>query len=185
MKGDASVCHTSHFLINARHATMSLTPFSIKCETCLYYACFPYEEKGDVCNRGASRIRSPCPKISGPVLSLATLSNFLKPPSALALLSPWTLSHCCRLSSSSPALEHAVASSLALELTTASSLASEHAAASSPILLVALSSTSTSQLPWQRHHHPPLALDAAACPSSLGLFVMCNADWWCVLMLWF
>jgi hypothetical protein len=67
---------------------MSMYPFSMKCEMRLYYARLPYEEKGDVRSRGASRIRSPCPKISGPALSLATLSNFLKPPSALALLSP-------------------------------------------------------------------------------------------------
>jgi hypothetical protein len=91
MKGDVSVCCASRFQINVRCATLSSSPFSMKCETHLYYACLPYEEMRDMCNRGTSHIRSPCPKISGPVLSLAISSNFLKPPSALALLSPKTL----------------------------------------------------------------------------------------------
>jgi hypothetical protein len=54
----------------------------------LYNAHLQYEEKGDARNRGVSHIRSPCPKILGPALSLTTLSNFLKLQSALALLSP-------------------------------------------------------------------------------------------------
>jgi hypothetical protein len=88
MKGDASVCCVSHFGINVRCATTSTSPFSMKCETHLYYTCLPYEEKRDAHNRGVPHIMSLCPKILGPTLSLATLSNFLKPPSALALLSP-------------------------------------------------------------------------------------------------
>jgi hypothetical protein len=70
---------------NTRHATMSSSPFSMKCETRLYYACLPSEEKGDMRNTDVYRIRCPCPKISVSTLSLATLSNFSKPLSALSL----------------------------------------------------------------------------------------------------
>jgi hypothetical protein len=88
MKRDSSVCHESNFQINVRRAIMSSSPFSMKCKTHLYYARLPYEEKGDAHNRGTSHIKSQYPKISSPVLPLATLSNFLKPSSALALMSP-------------------------------------------------------------------------------------------------
>jgi hypothetical protein len=88
MKGDASIWRVSHFRINARHTTMSMSPFAMKCEMRLYYACLSYKEKEDAHTKEASHIRSPSPKISSSVLSLATLINFLKPPSALAVLSP-------------------------------------------------------------------------------------------------
>jgi hypothetical protein len=71
-----------------RRANVIVSPFAMTCEMSLYYARLPYEEKGDTRTRGASRIRSSWPRIFGPVLSLTTLSNFLKPPSALALLLP-------------------------------------------------------------------------------------------------
>jgi hypothetical protein len=90
MKGDASVCHASCFRISGRCTTMSTSAFSMECEMLLYYTRVPYEEKGDTRNRDASCIRSPCPKILGPMrsLSLTTLRIFLKSPSALALLPP-------------------------------------------------------------------------------------------------
>jgi hypothetical protein len=137
MKGDTSVCRASRFRINVRCTTTSLSPFSMKCEMRLYYVCLPYEEKGDVRNRGMSRIRCMCPKISVVALSLTKLRNFLKPPSTLAFLLPQTLLHHRRLPSSIPILEHTVASSPALEFAATSSLASKHAIPSS---------TSTSQL---------------------------------------
>jgi hypothetical protein len=69
---------------------MTVSPLSMKCETCLYYAHLPYQEKGYTCNTGVSRIRCTCPKIPGPTLSLATLSNFLKPSSTHASVTPDT-----------------------------------------------------------------------------------------------
>jgi hypothetical protein len=135
MKGDTSVCHTSCFRINARRTTMSMSPFSMKCETHVYYACLPYDEKGDTCNKGASCIGCSCPKISGHVLSLAILSSFLKPlitrPSVTRRLS-------CRryLPSLIPALEKATALIAALE----------HAAASSPTLSTPPSTSSKSPI---------------------------------------
>jgi hypothetical protein len=70
MKGDASVCCTSCFWINVRRTATSPSPFSMKCETHIIWARLTYEEKGDAHNRGASLIRSPCPKILGLALSL-------------------------------------------------------------------------------------------------------------------
>jgi hypothetical protein len=137
----------------------------MKWEVHLYYTRLPYEENEDVSNTGASRIRCPCPKISVHVLSLTILSNFSKPPSTLTLLSPQTPFYRCHLSSSIPAPEHAAFSSLALEPAATSSPASKHIAASSLTLSVALSSTSASQLSRLCHHHPPLALNATACPA--------------------
>jgi hypothetical protein len=67
---------------------MDPSAFSIKCETHLYYARLPFPSMGDTCNIGRSRNMSPCSKILGLALSLATLSNFSKPPSDLALMSP-------------------------------------------------------------------------------------------------
>jgi hypothetical protein len=82
---------------------MSSSPFSMKCDTHLHYVRLPSEEKGDAGNTGVYHIRCPCPKISGPALSLTTLSNFSKLPSACcprpqpeSLLScrpqPWSMS---------------------------------------------------------------------------------------------
>jgi hypothetical protein len=91
MKGDVCVCRVSRFQIDARHATTSLSPFSITYDTHPYCTHLPYEEKRDTRNRDTARIWSPCPKISGYVLSLITLSNFSKPLSALTLLPPLPL----------------------------------------------------------------------------------------------
>jgi hypothetical protein len=110
---------------NARCATISPSPFAMKCEMCLYYEHLPSDEKGNTCNMGASHIWCPCPKILVPASYLATLSNFSKHPSALALLSPQTPSHHHHLPSSIPASKLAAASSSTLELVAASSLASE------------------------------------------------------------
>jgi hypothetical protein len=85
MKGDASVWSVSRFWINARRAPSTRVAFAMKWETRPWYAHLPYEKKGDTHTRGVSCIMSPCSKISGPVLSLATLNNFLLPPSALTL----------------------------------------------------------------------------------------------------
>jgi hypothetical protein len=87
MKGYMLICRTSHFQNNVRHATTRSSPFSMKSKMHLIGTRLSYEEKGDGHNRDTSHIRSPCPKISGPTLSLATLNNFSKPPNALALLS--------------------------------------------------------------------------------------------------
>jgi hypothetical protein len=62
---------------------MSMSPFSIKCETHPYYACFLSKAKGDTCYRYASPIWCPCPKISGPTRSLLNLSS-------ATVYVPWT-----------------------------------------------------------------------------------------------
>jgi hypothetical protein len=111
---------------------MRIPPFLMKYEMHLHYVHLPYEEKGDACNRGASHIRSPCPKISGPMLSLATLSNFLKPPCALTLLSTYTLMFRCCLPSSILALEHSATSSPTSKHAVISTPASECIATLSP-----------------------------------------------------
>jgi hypothetical protein len=117
----------------------------------LFYARLPYEEKGDACTRGASRIRSPCPKFLGPALSLAKLSNFLKPSCSLSVFYRRSRRH---LPSLIPASEHAIVLSLTLKLTAASSLTSSAA----PLL------TSASRLPRLCYRGSPLALDTTACP---------------------
>jgi hypothetical protein len=61
---------------------MSLSPFSLKCETRCYYARLTSQANGDTRNKGTSHIGCMCPKMLGLTLSLATLSNFSKPPSA-------------------------------------------------------------------------------------------------------
>jgi hypothetical protein len=62
---------------------MSMSPFSIKCETHHYYACLLSEAKGDTCYRCTSPIWCPCPKISGPTRSLLNLSS-------ATVYVPWT-----------------------------------------------------------------------------------------------
>jgi hypothetical protein len=71
MKGDASVWRTSHFRISARRATLGASPFAMKCKTRLVSVHLQNEEKGAARTRGTFRIRSPCPKISDPALSLS------------------------------------------------------------------------------------------------------------------
>jgi hypothetical protein len=51
---------------NARRATTSMSPFSMKCKTCSYYACLPSKAKGDLWYICVSPIGSSCPKILGP-----------------------------------------------------------------------------------------------------------------------
>jgi hypothetical protein len=67
---------------------MSHVSLSNQCETRYNKSISLLNEMRDTCNRGASRIRSPCPKVLGPVLSLSTLNNFLNSQSVVALLSP-------------------------------------------------------------------------------------------------
>jgi hypothetical protein len=91
MKGDMSVWHASHFWINARCATMSVPPFVMKYETCLYYTHLPYEEKGCTRTRVCLTLGPHALKFHAPrSLSLATLNNFSKSPlsPSLVLLSP-------------------------------------------------------------------------------------------------
>jgi hypothetical protein len=76
MEGDMSIWHASQFHINARCTTiMGVSPFAMKCETCLYYACLPYAEKGDTHTRGTSHIRSHALKCLAP-RSLSPPSSF-------------------------------------------------------------------------------------------------------------
>jgi hypothetical protein len=99
---------------------MSSSPFSMKCETHLYYMCLTSEAKQDTYYRCASLIGCLCPKILGHVLSLPTLSkifkNFHLPPSLC-------LGHHRLLSSSTPP-----SSTRALECATVLDPSLEHAA---------------------------------------------------------
>jgi hypothetical protein len=100
------------FRSNGRRATMSTSPFSIKCDTCPYYAHLPSKAKGDTHYRYASLIWCSCPKISGSTRSLPTLSKISK---NFHLPSSLHSGHCCNhlLSSSTHP-----SSTLALELAT-------------------------------------------------------------------
>jgi hypothetical protein len=73
---------------------MSSSPFSMKYETCPYYTCLTSGEKGDPCNKVASRIGCSCATISGPALSLAKHSKFLKPPSTRSFVAQDTAAAC-------------------------------------------------------------------------------------------
>jgi hypothetical protein len=75
----------SIILVRVSPLLVSMSPFTMKWEMRPWYTHLPYEKKGDARTRGASRIMSPWPKISGPTLSLTTHSNFSLPPSALTL----------------------------------------------------------------------------------------------------
>jgi hypothetical protein len=170
MKGDTFVCHASCY--------------RIKCKTCYYEHVSIFNEMRDATILRTSsilekrethvirvsRIRFPCPKILVHVLSLShtTLSNFLKSPSALALLSSLTPLHRHCLPSPIPALKPTATSSLTLQLTASSSLASEHTTASSPISPIASSSTSASLLLQLCCRCQPLSLDTTTYPPDTG-----------------
>jgi hypothetical protein len=82
---------------NARRATTSSSPFSMKCETRPYYAHVPSEEKGDGC----------LSQISSLTHSLSTLSSFSKHPSTAVSTpaSPWTWSSLPSFLEHSPILD--------------------------------------------------------------------------------
>jgi hypothetical protein len=73
MKGDASVWSTSHFQINERCATKSMSPFFNEMRDTR----LPYEEKGDMRTRGMPRIRSLALKFQAPRSLSAHLAIFL------------------------------------------------------------------------------------------------------------
>jgi hypothetical protein len=131
---------------------MSSSPFSMKCDTHLHYVCLPSEEKGDAGNTGAYHIRCPCPKISGPALSLSQHLAIFQNCPALALRSPQTTSRHRHLLSSTPAPELVVMSSPTTEHVVTSTTASERTTTSSPT-----KSTSPAILNPKAQYHQPQA----------------------------
>jgi hypothetical protein len=123
-------------------------------ETCVIMACLTL---------------GPSPKISGPGLSLSTLSNFLIPHSLSLIGRPRNYratAACCRcchrLPSSVPALEHATASSPVLEHAATSTSASER----SVTVLFLKPSVRRSWLLSCRHCRPRPCLPQSAPPPS-------------------